>query len=137
MVSPVKVTLTPAKDGEGTDEPDPLGAESADGMVARTMFFSNGVGRRADMAFPDDPELLALYQERATLVVRADELRRVRGGVDTQQYERELETLMVELALKSRRIRQLEAAKGAPQSEGPIQDEVQDQDQDQIQEEVR
>ena len=122
-------------DGEGTDEPDPLGAESADGMVARTMFFSNGVGRRADMAFPDDPELQALYQERATLVARVDELRRVRGGVAPQEYERELETLMVDLALKSREIRQLEAAKGASQSESQGQD--QNQGQDQGQDEVR
>ena len=124
-------------DGEGTDEPDPLGAESADGMVARTMFFSNGVGRRADMAFPDDPELQALYQERATLVARVDELRRVRGGVAPQEYERELETLMVDLALKSREIRQLEAAKGASKSESQGQDQNQDQGQDQGQDEVR
>ena len=109
-------------DGEGTDEPDPVGADSADGMVARTMFFSNGVGRRADMAFPDDPELQALYQERAALEARVDELRRIRGGTDPEQYERELETLLVELALKSREIRELEAARGAPQNESQGQD---------------
>ena len=111
-------------DGEGTDEPDPVGADTADGMVARTMFFSNGAGRRADMAFPDDPELQALYQERATLVARVDELRRVRGGVDPDQYEQERETLMIELALKSREIRELEAAKGASENQSQGQDQV-------------
>ena len=106
-------------DGEGTDEPDPLGADEADGMVARTMFFSNGVGRRADMAFPDDPELQVLYQQRAALEARVDELRRIRGGADPEQYQRELETLMVELALKSREIRELEAERGAAPNQGP------------------
>jgi hypothetical protein len=86
------------------------------------MFFSNGVGRRADMAFPDDPELQALYQERAALEARVDELRRIRGGTDPEQYERELETLLVELALKSREIRELEAARGAPRNESQGQD---------------
>lgn len=102
-------------DGTGSDEPDPLGGESADGMVARTMFFTSGTGRRAEMAFPDDPELQALYEERAVLEARVDELRRLRGGTDPTQYQQELEALMVELALKSREIRQLEEAKGAPQ----------------------
>ena len=44
-----------------------------------------------------------------------DELRRIRGGADPEQYQAELERLMVELALKSREIRELEAAKGTPQ----------------------
>ena len=102
-------------DGEGTDEPDPLSGDAADGLVARTLFFTSGGGRRAEMAFPDDPALQALYQERQALEAQVDELRRIRGGADPEQYQAELETLMVELALKSREIRELEAVKGAPQ----------------------
>ena len=102
-------------DGEGSDEPDPLAGDATDGMVARTMFFTSGVGLRAAMAFPDDPELQALYEERQQLETRVDELRRLRGGADPEQYRQELETLMIDLALKSREIRQLEATKGAPQ----------------------
>ena len=97
-------------DGEGSAEPDPL---AGDGMVARTLFFTSGAGRRADMAFPDDPELRVLYAERQTLETRVDELRRIRGGADPEQYQTELERLMIELALKSREIRQLEASKAA------------------------
>ena len=99
-------------DGEGTGEPDPL---AGDGVVARTLFFTAGTPRRADMAFPDDPDLRLLYDERQELEDRVDELRRLRGGTDVAQYEQELETLLVQLALKSREIRQLEEAKGAPE----------------------
>ena len=102
-------------DGQGSDEPDPLSGDAADGLVARTLFFTSGAGRRTDAAFPDDPELQALYQERQELETRVDDLRRIRGGADADQYQAELETLMIELALKSREIRELETAKGAPQ----------------------
>jgi hypothetical protein len=103
-------------DGQGTEEPDPLSGDAADGLVARTLFFTSGAGRRTDTAFPDDPELQALYQERQALEARVDDLRRIRGGSDPDQYQAELETLMIELALKSREIRALETAKGAPQA---------------------
>ena len=102
-------------DGQGSDHPDPLSGDAADGLVARTLFFTSGAGRRTDAAFPDDPELQALYQERQELETRVDDLRRIRGGADPDQYQAELETLMIELALKSREIRELETAKSAPQ----------------------
>ena len=103
-------------DGQGTDEPDQLGAAAGDGLVARTMFFTNGVGRQAEMALPDDPTLRVLYQERQELETRVDELRRLRGGGDPETYQLELERLMIDLALKSRKIRELEAEKGAAQA---------------------
>ena len=102
-------------DGQGSNEPDPLSGDAADGLVARTLFFTSGAGRRTDTAFPDDPELQAFYQERQELEARVDDLRRIRGGADPDQYQAELETLMIDLALKSREIRELEAAKDAPQ----------------------
>ena len=99
-------------DGVGTDAPDPL---AGDGMVARTAFLSAGEDlATARMAFPDDPELRPLYLERAEIEARVDELRVLRGGADQEQYEAELERLLIELALKSRQIRQLEAAREAP-----------------------
>ena len=96
-------------DGEGTGEPDPL---AGDGVVARTLFFTAGTPRRVDMAFPDDPGLRVLYAERQGLEDRVDELRRLKGGTDAAQYGQELEALLVQLALKSREIRQLEEARG-------------------------
>ena len=99
-------------DGVGTDAPDPL---AGDGMVARTAFLTAGEDiATARRAFPDDPELRPLYAERDEIEARVDDLRVLRGGADQEQYEAELERLLIELALKSRQIRQLEAAKGAP-----------------------
>ena len=95
-------------DGAGSDEPDPLGG---DGTVARTLFLTSGADLRAASAFPDDPELVALYEEREALEARVDDLRRIRGAEPSEQYAQELERLLVDLALKSREIRQREAAK--------------------------
>ena len=95
-------------DGAGTGEPDPL---EGDGAVARTLFFTSAAGLRAAAAFPDDPQLRALYEERRALEARVDDLRRLRGGASPEQYEQELERLLVELALKSREIRRREEAR--------------------------
>ena len=93
-------------DGAGSGEPDPLGG---DGTVARTLFFTSGAALQDGMAFPGDPELVALYEERRALEERVDELRRIRGAEPSEQYAQELERLLVDLALKSREIRQREA----------------------------
>ncbi len=96
-------------DGEGTAEPDPL---SGDGMIARTLFLTSGEPTLAEMAFPDDPELRPLYDDRASLEERVEALRVLKDGTDPERYEQELETLLVALALKSREIRQLEEVRG-------------------------
>ena len=99
-------------DGVGADEPDPL---TGDGQLARTLFLTSGEDLAASrMAFPNDPELRVLYGDRLALEERVETLRGLRDGTDREQYERELETVLVELALKGREIRRLEEAKGAP-----------------------
>ena len=105
-------------DGEGTEEPNPL---EGDGMLARTAFLTAGEVLAAErMPFPDDPELAPLYAERTELEQRIDELRILRSGADQAAYEAELERLLIELALKSREIRQLEAAReGAADATDP------------------
>ncbi|MYD69609.1 MAG: hypothetical protein F4W89_02525 [Acidobacteria bacterium] len=105
-------------DGEGTEEPDPL---EGDGMLARTAFLTAGEVLAAErMPFADDPELAPLYAERTELEQRIDELRVLRSGADQAAYEAELERLLVELALKSRQIRQLEEAReGASDATDP------------------
>ena len=101
-------------DGTGALEPDPL---EGDGRMARTLFLASGEATASAMAFPDDPELRPLYDERAALEARVEDLRGLRGGLDAEQYEQQLQTLLVEIALKSREIRRLEAARGAPEEE--------------------
>lgn len=99
-------------DGVGADEPDPL---TGDGQLARTLFLTSGEDIAASrMAFPDDPELRVLYDERAALEERVEALRGLRDGTNREEYERELETVLVEIALTGREIRRLEEAKGAP-----------------------
>jgi len=96
-------------DGEGTDAPDPL---AGDGMFARTVFFTGAKDIAiAEMAFPDDPELRGLYEERIALEEQVEELRLLRNGIDSERYAEELEDILIELALKSREIRQLEEVK--------------------------
>ena len=105
-------------DGEGTEEPDPL---EGDGMLARTAFLTAGEVLAAErMPFADDPELAPLYAERTQLEQRIDELRILRSAADQAAYEAELERLLVELALKSRQIRQLEEVReGASDAPDP------------------
>ena len=51
-----------------------------------------------------------------SLETRVEELRRLRDGADPEQYAQELERLLIELAFKSREIRELEAAKTEPEN---------------------
>ncbi len=53
-----------------------------------------------------DPELLRLFEEKAELERRVQELRGLRGQMEESRYEQELESLLVELALKNREIRE-------------------------------
>lgn len=94
-------------DAEGAREPS---IDTSDGAVAAA--FTLGVPGRASSRAgtdstptSDDPELNRLYQERADLEGRVAELRRLRDAMDPEVYERELEELLVDLALKNREIR--------------------------------
>ena len=51
------------------------------------------------------PALRALHEEKAAIEARIGELRRVKAQLPLERYEDELETLLVELALKNREIR--------------------------------
>jgi len=99
-------------DGEGSREPDPL-VSSTDGALARTMFITAGAGT-AIAGLPDDPELRALYEERLAIQEQIEGLQATRGGTDEARYQAQMETLLVEMALKSREIREMEAAAEPP-----------------------
>ena len=51
--------------------------------------------------------LLRLYEERAELERRIAQLRGLRGQMEESQYERELEELLVAMAMKTREIREM------------------------------
>lgn len=87
-------------DGEGSSEPDAL---EGDGTLANRVFLVALEGAAGDRAVT--PELRALYEEKASIEGRIDDLRRVKQQLPLERYEDELEELLVELALKNREIR--------------------------------
>jgi hypothetical protein len=93
-------------DGEGSTE---LGEDVSDGRLARTFWLGSSSEVTTEGVVPDsitDPELLRLYEEKAELERRVQELRALRGQMEESRYEQELESLFVELALKNREIRE-------------------------------
>jgi hypothetical protein len=90
-------------DGEGTMEP---AADQADGLGAAT-FYVGGDARTvaAQAAASDDPALQALLTERARIEERVAALRAGKAALDAAEYDRQLEELLVQLALKNREIR--------------------------------
>lgn len=91
-------------DGRGSEGP---GQPGTDGALARTLFLATDAGARvADTT--SDPALRALYQERRAIEDRIAALRAARDRTAPAQYEQEMEKLLVELAKKSREIRERE-----------------------------
>jgi hypothetical protein len=90
-------------DGEGSANLE----EGLDGMLASTLFLGASPTAVAAMS-TDDPVLKALYEEKAILEQRVEELRAIKDQMEEERYETALEDLLVELALKNREIRTLE-----------------------------
>jgi hypothetical protein len=91
-------------DGQGSTDPDPRAG--SEGRLARTLFLMGGATVAADA--PADPRLAALYGEKRALEEEIAALRLRKDELSTEAYEQELEDLLVELALKTRQIRELE-----------------------------
>ncbi len=91
--------------GDGTLSHD-AGLAGPDGPLAAT-FHLGGVSGTAGQR-PDDPVLARLYDERAEIQARIDEVRTLRESMDEERYLEALEPLLVELALKNREIRAAE-----------------------------
>ena len=87
-------------DREGSREMDDL---EGDGALARMVFLASMGAAAGDEAVT--PALRALHEEKAAIEARIGELRRVKAQLPLERYEDELETLLVELALKNREIR--------------------------------
>jgi hypothetical protein len=91
-------------DKEGSQDPMPTGP---DGKLAASL----SLGSVADAApLPADPVLRALYVARRDLERRVESLRLLKDSMPPTKYTAELETLVTELALKSREIRTLEGS---------------------------
>jgi len=84
--------------------------DGSEGKLAAMLFLAPRASRAAAAATAD-PKLRALLDERDTLERQVAELRLRKDGMDPARYERELEALLTNLALKTKTIRELEAKK--------------------------
>lgn len=74
--------------------------------IARSTVFQ--VDRIAEVA---DPQLRALLEQRRQLELRVEQLRLDKDGMPPAEYEKRMEDLLVELALKNQQIREQEKRK--------------------------
>lgn len=88
-------------DGKPSTDPDPI---AGDGALARTLVMA---GQQADPApASDDPALRALLEQKRDLEDQVARLRLSKDKMRADDYARELERLLVELARTSRAIRE-------------------------------
>ncbi len=92
-------------DGQGSGE---LGLDSSDGRLAGTLFLSGSAEPRVLTGEVSDPRLAELYAEKRALEEQVAALRQRKDEMDSVNYEQELERLLIDLALKTREIRELE-----------------------------
>lgn len=85
-------------DGVGSEEPD---ATTGDGVLAAAVFLA-AVPAAAVAA--TDPELRGLLERKGSLERQIAELRSRRSNMSADEYDRQLEALLVELAQTDRRI---------------------------------
>ena len=79
--------------------------------VAATLFLESDKARAAAVASVSDPALRAALEEKRNLEDQIAGLRLRKPSIPADQYDRELEKLLTELALRSRTIQQLEGKK--------------------------
>lgn len=91
--------------GDGTASLDP-GPEGPDGPLAATFQLGGVSGTAAQM--PDDPQLARLYEQRNEIQLRINALRARKDDMDEDAYLDAMESLLVEIALKNREIRNVE-----------------------------
>ncbi len=84
--------------------------DGSEGKLASTQFLAPPRSRSAEMATAS-PELKAALAERDALERQVEDLRLKKDSLASDAYEKELERLLTELALKTRAVRELEAKK--------------------------
>ena len=92
-------------DGEGSQEPDPI---TGDGALARGFFFEAASISILAGPVSDDPELIALYDEKTRIETSINELRAIREEMDPDEYDDRLEELILDLAETNALIREAE-----------------------------
>jgi hypothetical protein len=88
-------------DKQGSMEP---GRQAKDGQSAAVL----SLGSMRQQALPADEKVRALYLERQQIERRIESLKLLKSGMDPDKYAAELEKLGIELAMKTRQIRETE-----------------------------
>ncbi len=91
-------------DGSKQNTADPTG-RGGQGMLARRFFLD---ARTAGTAVGGDAALAALYSQKFELEVQVDSLRSRKASTPKEQYETDLEKVLIDLARKSHEIRRAE-----------------------------
>jgi hypothetical protein len=89
----------------GVDMPD---GRTGEGVLARRFFLDGAFVTRAGA---NDPQLAGLYKERFALEDQIDALRTKKASMAPDAYDDALEELLVQLARKSKSIREIEGRK--------------------------
>ena len=95
--------------GDGTGSADP-GPDAKDGSLAATLLLTGASHTSMAGAASDDPVLAALYADKGRLEQAIAELRRRKASLEKDEYEDQLEALLIDLALTNRGIREREAS---------------------------
>ncbi len=93
--------------GDKAGSPDPK-PDGKNGRVASILALGTTASAEPP---PADPKLRALYEERRTLERRVEGLKLLKTGMEPARYAAELEKLLIELATKSKEIKDLEGKK--------------------------
>lgn len=99
-------------DGDGIGSSDP-GTTGADGALARTVFLDAAV-RSGNVLEVADSGLRELYRRRMELEEEVQGLRNRKDAMGADEYDRELERLLLELARTNQSIRDRERGKPTP-----------------------
>jgi len=85
--------------------------DSREGKFAATLYLDSDRARMDKTAKVADPELRALLEQQQALQTQIDGLKLKKELVPPAEYDQQMETLLTELALKARAIRDKEAKK--------------------------
>lgn len=99
LLSTERALLDDSGDGEGTDAA-PAAGPASDGALARATYLE-----RDPIEATADAQLAALLARRQALEEEAEQLRQKKASMPQEEWEREFERLMIELARVSHRIR--------------------------------
>jgi len=85
--------------------------DGREGKFAATLYLESEKSRADKTAQVANPELRALLLQQQSLQKQIDELKLKKDVVPTAQYDQQMETLLTQLAMKARAIREIEAKK--------------------------